>query len=691
MTENISRQKILIIDDVVLNIKALTEALKSEYEICFATNGPEGLEIASSDDAPDLVLLDIVMPDMDGYKVCAELKSKWQTRDIPVVFITAQNDERDEAKGFEMGAIDYIKKPFDPTVVKARVKTHLALKNAQETLEYHNTILMDTVKDRTKELEKRVHELEQEIKKRKQAEGALKGSEEIHRTLVDNIKFGIAYISPDFKIRMINAAEAERLKVYPGEVVGKSCFSEFENRDSICPHCPGIQVMETGHAAEAETCGISLDGNRTDIHLRAFPVMDANYEPAGFIEIIEDVTDRKKYEEEKQALEAQLRQTQKMESLGTLAGGIAHDFNNILFGATGFTEMAQVDIDERGLKDSRASTCHDQVLIALKRGGDLVRQILTFSRQGENERIPLFMQTIIKEALKFMRGSLPSTIDIRQKMDSACGAVLADPAQIHQIIVNLCTNASHAMGEEGGLLDVSCKAIDVDSEHAISNISLKPGRYACLSVADTGHGMDEKTQKRIFEPFFTTKEVGKGTGLGLSTVHGIVRDHDGEIDVDSTPGQGTLFKIFFPFCDLEEEKYQEEKTTDAIRGNEQILFVDDEQQIVEYAKMALEDLGYDVMTSTSSIDALKMFRADPLRFDVVVADQTLPHMLGSEMIRQMLEIRPEFPVVLCTGFRDASSKEKAQELGIREYISKPILTHELAGSIRLALKSRNDA
>ncbi len=685
MAEENSKQKILIIDDVVLNIKTLTETLKSEYEICFATNGTEGLEIASADDAPDLVLLDIVMPGMDGYKVCRELKSKWQTRDIPVIFITAQNDEREEAKGFEMGAVDYIKKPFDPTIVKARVKTHLALKNAQQALEYHNSILMDAVKDRTRELEERVRELEQEIIKRKQAETALKGSEELHRTLVDNIKFGIAYINQDFKIRMVNAAEAERLKVYPDEVVGKSCFSEIGNRDSICPNCPGIQVMETGHAAETEMNGVSLDGNMTNLHLRAFPVLDANYEPAGFVEIIEDVTDRKKAEKEKQKLEAQLRQTQKMESLGTLAGGIAHDFNNILFGATGFTEMAQVDMDERGLKDSRASTCHEQVLIALKRGGDLVRQILTFSRQGENERIPLFMQTIIKEALKFMRGSLPSSIDIRQKMDSGCGAVLADPAQIHQILVNLCTNAYHAMGEDGGILDVSYAAMDVGPGHVIPNISLKQGRYACLGVTDSGHGMDEETRKRIFEPFFTTKEVGKGTGLGLSTVHGIVSDHDGEIDVDSTPGQGTSFRIFFPFCDLKEGPYQEEKTADEIRGNESILFVDDELQIVQYAKMALEDLGYDVMTSTSSIDALSTFLAAPSRFDVVVADQTMPNMLGSEMARQMLEIRPELPVILCTGFKEISSKEKAYELGIRECISKPVLTHKLAGSIRNAL------
>lgn len=691
MAEKISRQKILIIDDAVSNIRVLSETLRAEYEIRFATNGHEGIEIASSDDTPDLVLLDIVMPDMDGYEVCKELKSKWQTKDIPVIFFTAKNEESDEAKGFEIGAVDYIKKPFDPTVVKARVKTHLALKNAQEALEYHNTILMDTVKDRTRELEERVHELEQEIAKRKQAEEALKGSEELHRTLVDNIKFGIAYISPDFKIRMINAAEAERLKVYPGEVVGKNCFSEFENRDSICPHCPGIQTMDTGLAAETETCGVTSDGNIKNVHIRAFPVLDVNYEPAGFIEIIEDITERKKVEEEKQMLEAQLRQTQKMESLGTLAGGIAHDFNNILFGAVGFTEMAQVDIEKRGLKDSRASTCHEQVLVALKRGGDLVRQILTFSRQGENERIPLFMQTIIKEALKFMRGSLPSTIDIRQKMDSDCGAVSADPVQIHQIIVNLCTNAYHAMGEEGGSLDVRFEAIAVDSGQAFPNISLKPGRYACLSVTDTGHGMDEETKKRIFEPFFTTKEVGQGTGLGLSTVHGIVRDHDGEIDVDSTPGQGTSFRIFFPFCDLEEEPYRDDKTTAEIRGNERILFVDDEQQIVQYAKMALEDLGYDVRASTSSIDALNTFRADPSRFDIVVADQTMPNMLGSEMARQMLEIRPELPVILCTGFRETSSKEKARELGIREFISKPILTHKLAGSIRLALKSINEA
>ncbi len=398
-------------------------------------------------------------------------------------------------------------------------------------------------------------------------------------------------------------------------------------------------------------------------------------------QIINNALQRKKDEIDKQRLETQLQQAQKIEAIGTLAGGIAHDFNNILFGALGFSEMAEADVE----KGTRAYTCLKQIKISLERAADLVKQILTFSRQTENERKPLLLQPVIKEALKLLRGSLPSTIEIRQNVNSDCGPVSAGPTQIHQIIMNLATNACHAMREQKGIIDVSLDSVEVGDEKAVMDIDIEPGIYAHLSVSDNGHGMDAETQERIFEPYFTTKRLGEGTGLGLATVHGIVKNNDGAIHIYSEPGKGTAFHIFFPFCALGEEKLEKSKLNEELRGSERLLFVDDEEQITLFAKMAFEDLGYDVHSHTNSLEALEAFLADPYSFDIVVTDQTMPNLTGGELAKEMLEIRPDLPIILCTGFSEILSKEKARKLGICEYISKPILTNELARAIRRSL------
>ncbi len=398
-------------------------------------------------------------------------------------------------------------------------------------------------------------------------------------------------------------------------------------------------------------------------------------------QIITSALQRKKDEAENRELERRMQQAQKMEAIGTLAGGIAHDFNNILSAALGFTELAEIDAE----KGTRTFTCLQQVKVALDRATDLVKQILTFSRQSENEPKPALLQPVIKEALKLLRGSLPATIEIRQDVDAKCGPVLADPTKIHQIVMNLATNAYHAMREQGGILDVRLESVEVGKETAPENIDVGPGHYLRLIVADNGSGMDAETREHIFEPYFTTKETGEGTGLGLATVHGIVKDHDGVIQLHSESGKGSSFSVYFPLCVLAEERSDKTESYGVIQGSERILFVDDEEQIILFAKTSLEDLGYTVHTRINSREALEAFRADPYRFDVVITDQTMPNMTGGELAKAMLELRPDLPIILCSGFSEILSKKSASELGIREFISKPILTRDLAGAIRRAI------
>ena len=386
---------------------------------------------------------------------------------------------------------------------------------------------------------------------------------------------------------------------------------------------------------------------------------------------------------EREQLESQLRQAQKMEAIGTLAGGIAHDFNNIIFSASGFAEMALKDLTPQ----SRVWTCVKQVSIGLERATALVKQILTFSRGGEHSAEPVFVQSVIEEALRLLRGSLPATIEIRSKIDPACGAIMADTTRIHQVVMNLCTNAFRAMRAGGGILTVRLSEVVVDVRAAAEVPGLRPGRYAQLAVEDTGHGMETSVRKRIFEPYFTTKQAGEGSGMGLAMVHGIVCDHGGALSVASQPGRGTKFKLFFPLCEeAPAEPSRVERDLEALRGTERIMLVDDEEQIVQFASMALEDLGYTVEGYTDSRAALAAIRRDPLACDVVITDQTMPYITGDRLVVEMLAIRPDIPIVLCTGFSDIVTEEVALAVGARDYLTKPAMVEDLVAAMRRALR-----
>jgi CheY-like chemotaxis protein len=375
-------------------------------------------------------------------------------------------------------------------------------------------------------------------------------------------------------------------------------------------------------------------------------------------------------------------QRQKLEAIGTLAGGIAHDFNNILAAIMGYAELIGWEVPQT----SKAGDNLRELLKAGCRARDLVQQILTFSRQSKQERKPIEIGPIIKETLKLLKASLPSSIEIKQEIEKDIGKIEADPTQIHQVLMNLCTNAGHAMSDHGGVLEVRLSHVDLDATTAAQSPNILPGSYIRLSVSDTGHGMSPEVFERIFDPYFTTKTVGKGSGLGLAVVDGIVKSHRGAITVDSKPGKGTTFHVYFPRIDhADGVRDTQEGESLVLGGNERILFIDDEQTLVDVGKQILRQLGYQVTIRTSSIEALKLFRAHPQQFDLVITDMTMPNMMGDKLAKELMGIRADIPIVLCTGFSEHITEEAAKEIGIREFAMKPLVTSDLAKTIRRAL------
>jgi PAS domain S-box-containing protein len=392
--------------------------------------------------------------------------------------------------------------------------------------------------------------------------------------------------------------------------------------------------------------------------------------------IISDITERKR-------LEIQLRQSQKMEAIGTLAGGIAHDFNNILGGIIGYTELTMDSVP----KNSEEHYFLTQVKKAGERAKDLVKQILLFSRQSAQEKELLKISPIIEETLKLLRASLPTTISVKENLKAPTAMIFADRTQIHQILMNLGVNAAYAMREKGGLLEVDLEEVSLDHGDLPHHPNLTPGAYVKFTVSDTGHGMDQEVMSRIFEPFFTTKEVGEGTGMGLAVVHGIVKSNNGEISVASRPGAGTTFTILLPKIASEVETASEEVSSPFPTGNESILFIDDEEMLTRMIRKMLTKLGYRVVVQSNSAEALKIFRSQPEKFDLIITDQTMPQMTGMQLARECKRVRPDIPIILCTGHSEKVSEETIKAAGINLLLMKPIVMRNLAETIRRTLEN----
>jgi PAS domain S-box-containing protein len=524
-----------------------------------------------------------------------------------------------------------------------------------------------------------------DITARKEAEQALKQSEEKFRILFDQMVSGFALHEIicdqngdpiDYRFLEVNPAFERHTGLSRDAVSGKTVSEILPGIDKELIRTYG-QVALSGEPSQFEFYSPELD--------RHYEISAFSPRHGQFAVTFSDITAKKKGEEQQASLEAQLRQAQKLEAIGTLAGGIAHDFNNILASIIGYSELVMADIPEEGETRSNAQ----QVVQAGLRARDLVKQILAFSRRSDQKRIILQLGPLIKEALKMLRSSLPATIQVITHMPHEEVAVLADPTQVQQVLMNLCTNAAQAMHPEGGQLKVELYEEELTAGDLVTAWKIDPGKYMVLDVSDTGAGIKREMLDKIFEPYYTTKEPGEGTGLGLAVVHGIITTHGGAIGVSSRPGQGSAFKVYLPESNAHPPHSEKASSGTLAGGDESIMFVDDEEGLCAAWAFRLRRLGYKVETFTDPIRAEDAYRRNPDGYDLLVTDQTMPGLLGSDLATRLMAISPQLPVILCTGYSQVIDEPQARALGIRTFLMKPYTSSQLAETIRDTLEEKS--
>jgi len=518
-----------------------------------------------------------------------------------------------------------------------------------------------------------------DITERKRAAENERASKAFWDKILNNITDPIFVKDDQHRMILVNDAFCSIFGMHREEIIGKTLVEHVPPDEQ--DHFLKIdkQVLTDGKENACEETLTANESKTLTILTKKNRYVDENGVKF-LVGVIRDITERKQAEEEKVQLENRLQQSHKMESIGTLAGGIAHDFNNILATMLGYAEMAKDDCQPGSTIFKDLS----EVLEAGNRAKSLVRQILAFSRQDDAERMALQPASIVKETITMLRPSLPTTIEINQDIDAVTGLVFVDPTQLNQILMNLCTNAFHAMEDTGGKLDISIKEISLSNEDLVHEQDVTAGTFIQLSIGDSGTGIAPIIRDKIFDPYFTTKEVGKGTGMGLSMVHGIVKSYGGFISLYSELGEGTVFHVFLPT--VENVPLAESEINDQIPiGKESILFVDDEELLTTMGKTMLERLGYHVTVRNSSLMALETFQNQPNEFDLVITDQTMPGMTGSDLSRRMLQIRPDIPIILCTGYSTIVTEGKVKSMGIKEFAFKPLAKKDMAKLIRKVL------
>jgi len=639
-------KKILLVDNDQLLLHVIGRKLEQEgHEVVTAEDGLTALNIIISF-IPEIMFIDLIMPNIDGKKLCQIIRKMPHMKGCYLVILSAAITEMEFdfeavgadaciAKGDFAATIEYILSEID------KLDSPLKDKHPKRVLGLESVYS----RQMTKELLSQSRNLEKFLESTTQGILEILSGKIVYANSAAAALFGLP--------------EEEVLAQYPPDLFDKKSHSQVE----------ALLKTENYEPVEIGNKSSLMLGDR-QVVVTKLPVKKST---ATIILLITDVTERKQIEHE-------LRQSQKMEAVGTLAGGIAHDFNNILAAILGYAELSLESTD----KETKLHGNLENILKAGERAKDLVRQILTFSRQAETEKKPLQMNLIVEEALKLLRSSLPATIQIRQNFGDDLYNILADSTQIHQIVMNLCTNAAHAMRNHGGTLEVSLENVELNTGALAPYEDLPTGPYLKLTVSDTGHGMTPDIMDSIFDPYFTTKEHGEGTGMGLAVVHGIVKGNHGGITVQSEPEIGSTFNVYLPAIDVEvtvEPEFSEPLPT----GNECILFIDDEPTLVEIIQEILKSLGYTVVSMTSSMEALELFRSDPHKFDLVITDMTMPKMTGDQFSKELIKIRNDIPIILCTGYNDLISEQKAKEIGIREFLMKPLVTKELAHVIRKVL------
>ena len=508
--------------------------------------------------------------------------------------------------------------------------------------------------------------------KMKNSEKALQSSHKRFLTVLDGIDATVYVADMEtYEILFMNKCMIE---TFGRDMTGEICWKAFRDESQPCPHCPkGKLTSENGIYPD-----VHVWQTKNPITNRWYINYDRMIEWTDDrvvkLQIATDITDLKRMEEE-------LRQSHKMESIGTLTGGIAHDFNNILGIIMGNVELALIDVSNA----KTANKSLDEIMKASLRAKDIVRQLLKFSRKTELNKKPQKLSTLISEEMKFLRSSIPSNIEVFEQLDKSKNTILADATQIQQIIINVVTNAVQAMGEKDGRLEICLRDTIIKETKQGKYDDLAPGNYQELIVKDSGPGIDKKIQDKIFDPYFTTKEVGKGSGMGLSVVHGIVKSHDGAIYVDSFPGKGASFSLFFPTLKTPQKESEKIDEMISYKGSEKILFIDDESEIVDTNSKILQQLGYIVEGMTDPQEAIAKVKNDPDYFDLVITDMTMPKINGREVSETIKKIRPNLPIILFSGHNLITDDKQKKEMGISAYAIKPVSVDKMARTIRKVL------
>ncbi len=481
----------------------------------------------------------------------------------------------------------------------------------------------------------------------------------------------VMVLDADHRILAINDRFFEVSGLSAAQCVGHYCHEIFADRQTT--NSPAFRLRSCS-GGEVSFSDLAPRGREKRFHVDSVPLSGSENRGGYHVCIAREVADVRKMEEK-------IFQTHRMETIGVLAGGIAHDFNNILTAILGFAEISRAKLSQGRPVAGEI----DEVIAAARRAADLVGQILRYSRLNDLQRKPLRMDLIVKEALKMLRPTIPATIDIVTAITHEGTLVSADPTSMHQVVVNLCTNALRAIGHGKGNLRITLRKVSLPASQIPVSDRITPGSFIELAIQDNGKGMDKETMARIFEPWFTTREQGEGTGLGLAVTRGIVQDHNGFIKVKSVPGKGSAFYVYLPAMEEEITPSDKQEEEPPAGGRERILFVDDEPAIVNFGRSFLESLGYHVETEVNSVAALEKFKADPAAFDLVITDQTMPGLTGLELARNMLSIRPELPVILCSGYSAALSEQEVHAAGIKRFLAKPLDTIMLADTVRKLL------
>ncbi len=681
--------KILAADDNELNRLVLRQVLEgSGFEVTTANDGAEALEKVGLEKF-DVVISDVLMPHMDGFQLCREMKQRPELSLIPFIFFTsAYTDPKDEELALSLGADKVLKKDDEPEVLIAAVREvttqppdsrhHPSAPPAPEHvyLQQYNRSLIEKLEIKMEQLERAHLDLQREVAVRRRAEQALR-EREASLKLAQEIGH-IGSWQTDLRTgAMTWSDEMFRLchRPNPGTPMKESdLLAACHPEDATLLEAALLCARQNQRPYELEHRIVIPNGEVRHALHRAQVIRDDARQPTLLAGTVQDVTERKQAELDRSRLETQLQQAQKMEAVGTLAGGIAHDFNNILTAILGHGELLEPFLGETD--DPSAKESLNAMLVAARRATDLVKQILAFSRKQPKERRIVQLGPLVKETAKFLQATIPPSIRTEQDVEPKAPPVLADLNQIHQVLMNLCTNSVHAMRDTGGLLSVRAAAETLEGSRS-TELGLRPGNYLTLTVKDTGHGMDDATLHRMFEPFFTTKPVGQGTGLGLAVVHGIIKNHEAGISVQSVPNKGTVFRVYFPAA--EGQVNSTEQPANLPRGKQQcVLVVDDDASVGQAIGKILTSLGYRAALFTHPVEAYLSVVEHPDNYDLLLTDLAMPSLSGLDLSRELNRTRPDLPRVLMTGHIGDDALNHAAEHGFSRVLLKPLDTRSLA-------------